>query len=156
MLCPLCVEGHSLRDLNRPTVSGAGGRKRGVETRPTDLKAVAAENKRAKYSDRAPSERIFVGALPLVINATMIREALGGGVKLVHWITDRTTGLWYGNTFLEMKSIDEAKRVVESANTGPGIRLGKRRLKINFAIKSENDVWPPPNYKHLERPPYGA
>merc|ERR1712151_1252194 len=93
------------------------------------------------------------GNLPLVINATMIREALGGGVKLVYWIADRTTDLFYGSTFLEMESVEEAKRVVQLAADGNGIRLGKRRLRINFSPPLATDKWPPKRYKELERPP---
>merc|ERR1712228_749138 len=101
MQCPLCEEGFSLRELNLPQLQKAEKRK---AQNVVDVKAAA---KRAKYSDRPPSKRLFVGGLPFVVDASTIREALGGGVDFIHWIPDRTTGLWYGSAFVQMESKNE-------------------------------------------------
>jgi len=147
MQCPLCDEGFSLRELATPKLQV-------VEKR----KAVHAENeaskkaKRLKHADRPPSQRLFVGGLPLVIDATTVRETLGAGTELIHWIPDRTTGLWYGSIFVHMASLDDAKRVVQQAHACE-IRIGKKKLRANFAPPSESDEWPPLGFKQLERPP---
>merc|ERR1712217_467518 len=98
-------------------------------------------------------KRIFLGRLPLVIDASTIRKALGDGVEFIHWIPDKTTGLWYGSTFLQMATMYDAKRIVDMANSEGGIRMGKRRLRASFAPLIESDVWPPANFTQLERPP---
>mmetsp|Transcript_121834 Transcript_121834/g.234995 ORF Transcript_121834/g.234995 Transcript_121834/m.234995 type:complete len:514 (+) Transcript_121834:65-1606(+) len=152
--CPLCVEGYSLREKDKCALKDAvydvtsTGTKR--KANPADEKA---QKKRAKHEGKKPSKRIFVGNLPLVIDATAIKNVLGDAVKLIHWIPDRKTGLWYGSTFVEMVSKQEAKRVVQEASEGNGIRIGKRRLRVNFAPPGESDEWPPADHKELERPP---
>jgi len=157
MRCPLCEQGHSLRELAacelRPAADGAapGGMKRKSAPDPVKDKA---EAKRAKHADKEPAKRIFVGALPFVINATAIRELLGADdVFRIHWIPDRKTGLWYGSTFVDMTSKAAAKRVVKEANEGTGLRMGKRRLRISFAPLLDGEEWPPSDFKEFERPP---
>ena len=55
------------------------------------------------------STRLFVGSLPLVTDAAAVRKTLGLGmaqrVELVHWLTDRESGLFYGSAFVRMASV---------------------------------------------------
>mmetsp|Transcript_79459 Transcript_79459/g.177971 ORF Transcript_79459/g.177971 Transcript_79459/m.177971 type:complete len:509 (-) Transcript_79459:81-1607(-) len=146
MQCPLCEKGFSLRCLAAPEL-------REAEKRKAEAKAAMGEReakRRAKHGGKDPSKRIFVGSIPLVIDASTLKEALGGGVKMIHWIADRTTGLFYGSAFVQMESKAEAKRVVQSAQEG--LRLGKRKLRVNFAPPNEGEEWPPPDFVQLERP----
>ncbi|CAJ1451120.1 unnamed protein product [Effrenium voratum] len=138
--CPLCEEGFRLRDLQRPELKP----KRKAE------EPAGGSGKRARRAVASkPSRRLFVGNLPFVIDATSVRNALGD-VELIDWILDRSTGLWYGSVFLRT-SLAEAKRLVEAA--GKGLRIGQRKLRMNFAPLSEHETWPPPDFKQLERPP---
>jgi len=147
MRCPLCEEGHTLRELEAPRLQSS-------EKRPApECSSGTVQGKRARHTDKAVSTRLFVGSLPLVIDAATIKKALGGSVELLHWICDKSTGLWYGSVFLQMTSTTEAKRVVKQAHTASGIKVGNRKLRINFAPFSDADAWPPAGHKHLERPP---
>merc|ERR1712046_164826 len=151
MKCTLCEEGVSLRELAAPKLKVAEKRKAAQAEHQAAVDAKA--QKRAKHSGKEPSKRLFVGALPLVIDVSTINETFGGSVKLVHWITDHTTGLFYGSAFVQMASLSEAKRIVEMAHADGGIKIGKRKLRINFAPPSETDVWPPLDHVPRERPP---
>jgi len=148
LMCPLCEEGFSLRELAVPKLKGAEKRKAAGEDGEKP-----AKRKRDKNLDKAPAARLFVGNLPFVVDAGAIREALGGGVKLIHWIVDKKSGLWYGATFVEMESVKEAKRAVQLSLDGTGIRMGKRRLRVSFAPLTESDEWPPADHVPRERPP---
>lgn len=148
MKCPLCIEGYSLRELDTPKLKEAAKRKE-IGMSATTKRA----EKRAKFADKEPSKRLFVGNLPLVIDATTIKNTLGGMIDLVHWIPDRGTGLWYGSTFVQMSTQYEASQIVRLARENQGIKIGKRKLRINFAPPTEDEVWPPSGFKQLERPP---
>eukprot|EP00927_Polykrikos_kofoidii_P056354 TRINITY_DN50495_c0_g1_i1.p1 TRINITY_DN50495_c0_g1~~TRINITY_DN50495_c0_g1_i1.p1 ORF type:complete len:526 (+),score=87.35 TRINITY_DN50495_c0_g1_i1:61-1638(+) len=156
MQCPLCEEGFSLRGYKPPELQEAESQaqKRKVDAQmQVDALTSRRAAKRAKHADKPVSRRLFVGSLPFVIDADTIRSALGGGVELIHWIHDPRTLLFYGSSFVQMESEDEAKRAVELAAEGSGIKLGKRRLRVNFAPPHDGEVWPPENHKHFERPP---
>ena len=57
-------------------------------------------------------------------------------VLRVRWLNDRTTGLFYGSAFVEMASLDAARRAVEAAD-GAGIALRGRRLRVRYAPAAE-------------------
>jgi len=152
MRCPLCEEGHSLRELEAPRLQSAEKRKPQAEQVTAGAKAA----KRARQESKEASTRLFVGSLPFVVDASMIRKTLQGRVRLIHWITDRSTGLWYGSAFVQMESLAEAKRAVELARAGGGVRIGKRKLRVNFSPLTESNEWPPPDHRSLERPPVAA
>jgi len=70
----------------------------------------------------------------------------------VHYITDRTTGLFYGAAFVKMESMPAARRAVQRAADG-SITLTSRRLRVGFAPLKEGDKWPPSGLTESERPP---
>jgi len=148
MTCPLCEEGFFLRELAAPRLKLAEKRKAKQKDAVADAKAA----KRAKHEDKPASKRIFVGNLPLVINASIIRDLLGEGVEFIHWIPDRESGLWYGSTFVQMRSEKDAQRIVDLAK-GDGIKIEKRKIRVNFSPPKEGEEWPVPDFKQLERPP---
>ncbi|CAK9002268.1 unnamed protein product [Durusdinium trenchii] len=139
--CPLCEEGFKLRGLQAPALKK---KKRKAEVQP------ASAARKRKVLRRDPSDRLFVGNLPLVTDAATVRECFGDGVRFIHWIPDRTTGLWYGSVFLQMSSLGEAKRIVDDSSI-QSIRIGKRKLRIGFAPLAENERWPP-SFKEADRP----
>ncbi|CAE7637334.1 STR6 [Symbiodinium sp. CCMP2456] len=145
--CPLCEEGFRLRDLHTPALKPAEKRK--AASAPAGV-AERAVKRRAKHQGKAPSQRLFVGSMPLAVDATMVRDALGKGVEIVQWIHDKTTGFWYGSSFVKMATLRDAERVVEAAGS---LRIGKRKLRINFAPVPDGESWPPPGFEQVERPP---
>uniref|UniRef100_A0A7S0FVE6 Rhodanese domain-containing protein n=1 Tax=Pyrodinium bahamense TaxID=73915 RepID=A0A7S0FVE6_9DINO len=147
--CPLCEEGFCLRDKEAPKLKRAEKRKGGAAAH-TEGRQV---KRMKKFAGKGPCSRLFIGNLPFVVDASAVKEALSGGVELIKWIADRSSGLWYGSAFVEMRSVAEAERVVRLAGEGAGIRAGKRRLRVNFAPPAEGEAWPPPEHAHLERPP---
>lgn len=145
--CPLCEEGFRLRDLHTPSLKPAEKRK--AASAPAGV-AERAVKRRAKHQGKAPSQRLFVGSMPLAVDATMVRDALGKGVEIVQWIHDKTTGFWYGSSFVKMATLRDAERVVEAAGS---LRIGKRKLRINFAPVPDGESWPSPGFAEVERPP---
>ncbi|CAE7905676.1 STR6, partial [Symbiodinium necroappetens] len=143
--CPLCEEGFRLRDLHTPALKPAEKRK--AASAPAGV-AERAVKRRAKHQGKAPSQRLFVGSMPLAVDATMVRDALGKGVEIVQWIHDKTTGFWYGSSFVKMATLRDAERVVEAAGS---LRIGKRKLRINFAPVPDGESWPSPGFAEVER-----
>jgi len=149
MKCPLCEEGHSLRELQAPRLHGAEKRRPEAELAAAGAKAA----KRARKESKEASTRLFVGSLPLLIDARTIKNAFRGGVELIEWITDRKTKLFYGSAFVLMKSQAEADRVVQLARAEGGIRIHNRKLRVNYSPPASPDEWPDPDFRSLERPP---
>ena len=57
--------------------------------------------KRAKLDGTdVASKRLFIGRLPLTVNASDLRLALGAGVCFIHWLLDRKTNLVRRRTHL--------------------------------------------------------
>lgn len=135
-----------------------------AEAAPPDQSARKRKRSEASAGERdpqrpsGPSTRLFVGSLPFVTNATDVRRALVGTggdspeeVKLVHWLNDRQTGLFFGSAFVEFGALAAAERAAARAASTGGIKLGGRRLRVRFSPPFETDEWPP-SRAELERP----
>jgi len=147
--CPLCEEGFELRDLAKPDLEQLPGLKQ---------KAAREDGPRKKKQRVAapPSSRLFVGKMPLVVDATKLRNALGGGVTLIRWLADHKTQAFYGSAFLECESVAHAQRAVDRAASSAGVRIGGKRLRVAFSPPRDGETWPPTEHKELERPPIGV
>ena len=146
-ICELCREGYvapapSLLDFNRLREAKRkrceAGAAPEVETEEDRKKAKKAAKKAKKEKGEAPgdeagSRRVFVGKLPLTVDASMVKAALSlgaaggaeavaatgatlaaGAVEAVHWITDKTSGAFYGSCFVQMKTRELAEAAVAS------------------------------------------
>jgi predicted sulfurtransferase len=176
--CPLCIEGFHLRNLAKPElrtqkrllaereaadpetaaetaakrsreatlgVDGGGG-----VAMPTS--GVAAASKKRKPVAK-PSTRLFVGKLPLAVDAAKVKTTIGGNVSKIQWLMDRETKLFYGSVFVEMATLADATRAVEQANdTDAGMSLNKRRLRVAYAPPKADEVWPPADFVATDRP----
>mmetsp|Transcript_23750 Transcript_23750/g.77230 ORF Transcript_23750/g.77230 Transcript_23750/m.77230 type:complete len:545 (+) Transcript_23750:3-1637(+) len=156
--CPLCQQGISLRELALPEVLKENERKRKAEAKAAREPSEAEVRKQArldKNKSRDPSERLFVGGLPLSVSATDVYAALGvQGAEAIEWIPDRKTGFFYGSVFLKMRSLAEAEQLVQKAYTAQGVRFNGKKLKVNFApIPTDGEKWPPKGHVNHERPP---
>ena len=145
-ICPLCEEGYQLRDLAKPDLEQLPGLKQKRSDEGSNGKP------KKQRVEAPPSSRLFVGKIPLVIDATKLKNALGGGVKLIHWLADKKTGLFYGSAFVEMESVADATRSLDRAASSKGVSIGKRRLRLAYAAPKEGEVWPPADFTQLERP----
>lgn len=61
-------------------------------------------------------------------------------VTHIQWLTDRTTGKFYGSAFIEVKTAEDAGSVL--ALNGMSV-LG-RRIKVKYQRADEKDIWPIP------------
>lgn len=95
-------------------------------------------------------DRLFLGRLPLTVTKSKIAEALGGQVKLVHWMTDRNTGAFYGSCLVQLAAADIAKAAVDRT-----IKVDNKKIKVALARTKEGEIWPPSNYVNREYPPVG-
>jgi len=139
LLCPLCKEGYSLRDLQLPDLVA---QKRQIATR---------NSQKRKLPEAEPDCRLFFSKLPLWVSATQIKTAIGGyRVKSLVWLLDRHTSLFYGSVFVQMASLDDAKKVYEAAAAG-SIMLGKRRPWVNYSPPTGD--WPPEAHDETEFAP---
>jgi len=86
--------------------------------------AVAADGGGAAAAADPGACRLFVGKLPLTVDAASVKRCLGeaaadspgnpaplGAVAAVHWITDKASGAFYGSCFVQMASPKLAARV---------------------------------------------
>lgn len=112
---------------------------------------------------RSPAQRLYVRQIPLVVSATKLREALGGGVELVQWLADKKTGAFYGAAIVRMASVEAARELVARAAdpSGKGLRVAgskaKKRLQVALAQPpKDGDAWPPPGFAEQEFPPIGS
>eukprot|EP00793_Prasinoderma_coloniale_P000644 PRCOL_00003794-RA len=173
--CPLCVEGYRAptlepdlvgmkRRLGVTGVESAGaeqGNKRArVDERRQRIADAAAD---AAASDAEHAKRLYVRQIPLVVSATKLREALGGGVELVQWLADKKTGAFYGAAIVRMASVEAARELVARAAdpSGKGLRVAgskaKKRLQVALAQPpKDGDAWPPPGFAEQEFPPIGS
>jgi hypothetical protein len=62
-------------------------------------------------------------------------------VRYIHWIPDRTTGLWYGSAFVQTSSLKEAERIVKEA-AAKSFKIGKRFLDWKIWKMDQFDVQP--------------
>ena len=111
-----------------------------------------AAKKSKAFKDVEPSQRIFVGKLPLTVDTTSISAALAGGVKLLQWVTDKKTGYFYGSAFVEMQTLEQAQGCVSRA-AAEGIKISGKRLRVNFAPPPAGEAWPTTDFQQQERPP---
>lgn len=151
LFCPLCEEGQEFRHLAKPTAwqDVAQAEDTILQKRKAQQQSEGPMQKKQKTT-APPSTRLFLGKLPLLVNASQLREALGKGIKLIHWIVDHKSKLFYGSAFVEMKSLKLAQQAVERAESIREV-LGKRVL-ISFSEPKEGQEWPPADHKPTERP----
>lgn len=108
-----------------------------------------AESK-TKNMERVVKNRLFLGRLPLTATKKKIADALSGEVELVHWMTDRRTGAFYGSCLVQLASADVAQ-----AATKRDVRVDKKKVKVSLARTREGETWPPINFQEREYPPVG-
>jgi hypothetical protein len=108
------------------------------------------DTKKSKRAQAVCDDRLFLARLPLTITKTKLAEALGGDIKVIHWLTDKKTGGFYGSCVVQLSSKESAKQVSEKS-----IKFDKKKIKVSFAIAKEDEQWPPANYKDREYPPIG-
>lgn len=111
-------------------------------------------------------DRLFLARLPLTVNKSKIEQALGAEakIKVIHWLTDRHTGGFYGSCLVQLTDSQVVEKVV--ANTreqGTKISIDKKIIKIERARRrgmrsldgADEDMWPPKNYMARDFPPVG-
>ena len=145
-ICPLCEEGFELRDLEKPDLEKLGG----LKQKRTDFGSNGKPKKQKVEYD--PCSRLFVGKIPLAIDATRLKNALGGGVSKIQWLADHKTQLFYGSAFIEMDTVGDATRSMDRAASKKGVEINGRKLRLAYSPPKEGERWPPKGVKQLERP----
>ena len=86
--------------------------------------------------------RLFLGNLAFAISEPTLNTHLNNTITHVKWITDKTTGKFYGSAFVEMRNSKDAAKALKESN---GSLLMGRPLKINYAPPKpgEESDWPP-------------
>ena len=94
-----------------------------------------------------------------------------GTVVAIRWLTDHTSGLFYGSAFVELRSVEAASALVSASTDGEakarggqlpvdgqeaGIMMRGRRLRVRFSPPNAAEAWPPPQHEQHERPPVGV
>lgn len=162
LLCPLCKEGHSLRELPLPDLVGQK-RRLAVSKSCLDASCKRFASTTAVVSAE-PSHRLFVGKLPLTITATSLRHALLGSSPgslfsadhlSIEWLTDRKTSLFYGSAFVGMPTVESAAAVDARGGGGIGLTVpgSTRRARVAFRPLRDGEEWPREGHVELERPP---
>ncbi|KAL7524908.1 hypothetical protein ACHAXR_000770, partial [Thalassiosira sp. AJA248-18] len=101
----------------------------------------ADKNKPCKNNPQGIT-RLFLGNLPFAISEPTLNTHLKDCVTHIKWITDKTTGKFYGSAFIEVRTSKDAATCMSKSN---GSMLMGRPLKINYAPMrpGEEGDWPP-------------
>jgi hypothetical protein len=161
LTCELCNESYKapgaapdLVELKRKAESivdnGSSTKKRKADVDQGSLKKKS--NQKTTHPDR-----MFLARLPLTITKSKLNDALrcGSTLKMVHWLTDKKSGAFYGSCVVEMTSPEAAKQVMDRTSAGFGIKIDKKKIKISFASVKEGEQWPPKEHSEKEFPPVG-
>lgn len=113
----------------------------GTENDTAQTDGTASESKKSNVpcvGNPQGITRLFIGNLSFQINETILEEFLPG-LTHVKWITDKTTGKFYGSAFIEMLTSQHAADAVGKN----GQSVSGRPIKINYAPALPGDHWPP-------------
>mmetsp|Transcript_25839 Transcript_25839/g.39700 ORF Transcript_25839/g.39700 Transcript_25839/m.39700 type:complete len:559 (-) Transcript_25839:169-1845(-) len=180
LTCELCKEGYRAPEV-MPDLVGfkrkaealvknqvSDGKNSSNDQEPPSKKKknhLTTSNSSLPSAKQVCTDRLFLARLPLTVTVTKLGEGFGGKdkIKLVHWLTDKKTGAFYGSCIVEMTSSEAAQQVLDSASSaGGGIKIDKKRIKVSMAtVEKRNDskqeeAWPPtPNFVQKEFPPLG-
>jgi len=175
LTCELCKEGYraptsrpdlielkrkadSIVDKTNNNDSGSSQKKRDADS----ASYVPRQNKKRKTEVGANhADRLFLARLPLTISKSKLTDALVGPdcndqIKCVHWLTDKNSGAFYGSCIVEVTFAKIAKKVMDKATVGGGIKLDKKKIRVSLASVKEGGVWPPKDYVEKEFPPVGT
>jgi len=86
--------------------------------------------------------RLFLGNLPFTVSEPTLNAHLNDTITHIKWITDKTTGKFYGSAFVEVRNSKDAAKAMKEIN---GSLLMGRPIKINYAPMrpGEEKDWPP-------------
>ncbi|KAL7552893.1 hypothetical protein ACHAWF_017367 [Thalassiosira exigua] len=86
--------------------------------------------------------RLFLGNLPFKVDEPSLNAHFQYCMTHVKWITDKTTGRFYGSAFVEVRNSKDAANAMSNLN---GKELMGRPIKINYAPvrPGEESDWPP-------------
>ena len=112
---------------------------------------------------KSATHRVFVRKLPFVVNASALRAAIRDKllqtdngerfkpheqVSLVHWLADKSTGLFYGSALLQMGNADAARALCESNE----LLVGGKKAQVKLSPLRADEEWPPANYVETDLP----
>lgn len=143
LTCELCKVGYKAPQLMPDLV--------GLKRKAEKLVGTSEvqETKRSKHQSEESSvcnDRIFVARLPLTVTKTKLSDIFGE-IQMVHWLTDKNTGAFYGSCIVQLTS------PVQQTLLETSIKVDKKKIKVSLARSS--GTWPPADYQEREYPPVG-
>ena len=163
LTCELCKEGYrvpevepDLVSLKRKAESLADSLAFSGETSSGSRKSRKEKGSTDEGSRTAHPDRLFLSRLPLTVTKAKIEDALGAiaMVKLVHWLTDRNSGAFYGSCLVQLGSEDPQAEAMKSV-AYKGIIIDKKKVKVSPVWIREGEQWPPADYIDRQFPPVG-
>lgn len=160
LTCELCKIGYKAPD----TLPDLVGIKRKAEAMVSSSSSSSSssgsgkeEKKASRDSEQTHDKRLFLARLPLTTTQSKIKEVLKHNgvddINIIHWLTDKTSGGFYGSCVVEMKTPKAAKHAAETGAGTLGYKIDKKRIKVGHAVVKEDEVWPPVGYESREFPP---
>jgi predicted sulfurtransferase len=183
--CDLCRNGQDAPTLQEPLVPQLSQNDSSGITKNNKRKVDQAQppdetNQQKKRSsaggeqetETEVSNRLFLSKLPLTVTKTKLQKLLKGSggatstttntntIQVLHWLTDRHTGAFYGSCLVQLESIQAARHVMEHLLP---LTVDKKRVRITYAKQknssststSTTDNWPPAALCDKEFPPIG-
>ena len=158
LVCELCKEGYRAPKALPDLV----GMKRKAEeivdkevVEEVDVSGCNSVKKRPKvyYKDR-----VFLRRVPLTASFTKIRAVLGEDkVQKVNWLTDKTSGGFYGSCIVALNSSFDMKQILEKASLAGGIKIDRKGIKVAEVFRKEEDVdLSDGDFVQREYPPIGS
>ena len=119
--------------------------------RTAEANIVPSSKKKCKHDDFITlSDWLFLRRLPLIITKSKLESILGCQFQAFGWLTDATTGSFYGSCVLQVESKDIAARWLERK-----LAFGKRRVKVALVRYPKDSTWPRNPLIDTEFPPLG-
>jgi len=167
--CPLCKENYQTPDAAPDLI----GQKRKLGLIEKDGKDLVTGQRVERKRDRqtGPSQRLFVGKIPLTVTASNLRQAfgaLGVNIERIHWIVDHVTCAFYGSAFCYMSSMEDAKKAQDLGEIPLLARKSKKKkyknnrgscpifVRVAYAPLGEKEIWPLDAHVETEYPPLGT
>ena len=166
--CDLCRVGY-VAPVKRPKLkrkrstdltenSGGSSIDNSMTKRNKNNSSTVNENDDNKDENTFP--RLYVAKLPFMTTFKEIQTTLSAAIdckaskiKYCEFKYDRNTKLFYGTSFVLLKSFKYAQKIVEAGNSMQGIVMKGKRIKINFApLKTYETVHWPNDAVQEERP----
>jgi len=144
--CELCQKGYRAPTETPDLV--------GMKRKADKLLVLGSSNESENASKRPKTyycDRVFLSRLPLTSTFTKVKEAIGPELISLKWLTDKTSGGFYGSAIALLSSPETTQEVIKKR-----IKVDKKKTKVaQVFMKDDTDMFDK-LFEQTEFPPIGT